>query len=118
MIEDMYSIHRPIEPQCLKPLKAYADGIFRVHHYLGTWEQYAAKSDVRRSRSVFDWKSSANGGVDFQLQSWLKRFIEVVGVEKNKKLLQHAGMIDMGSIPIINTTDYVFVPNPYYEEED
>jgi len=93
---DMYSIHQPNSPSCTQPLKPYINGILRVHHYLGSWEQYISREDVRRSREKYEEGNSANHGEDYQIQDWLHRFVQVVGVEKSKKLLHYAGIIDNG----------------------
>jgi len=95
----------------------------RVHHYLGSWEQYTARSDVRRDRNKFDLSAFVNKGTDYQLQGWLKRFVEMVGVEKSKKLLQHSGIIEShhDKLPLMQQLDYGYVhlnPNEEADGED
>ncbi len=92
---DMYSIHNPNYPSCTHPLKPYINGILRVHHYLGSWEQYIARDDVRRTKEKYEEGNSADAGIDTQLQDWLHRFVEIVGAEKSRKLLQYAGKLDV-----------------------
>jgi hypothetical protein len=94
---DMHSIHQPNSPSCSEPLKPYINGIVRVHHYLGSWEQYISREDVRRTKEKYEEGNSANDGEDYQIQDWLHRFVQVVGVDKSKKLLQYAGIIDTGA---------------------
>lgn len=94
---DMYSIHQPNSPSCTQPLKPYINGILRVHHYLGSWEQYISREDVRRTREKYEKGNSVDAGEDYQIQDWLHRFVQVVGVEKSKKLLHYAGIIDNGT---------------------
>ncbi len=106
---DMYSIHRPNYKSCLRPVKPYFDGVLRVHHYLGSWTQYSARSDVRRSRERFDKFGSVDYGTDYQLQSWLHAFVEVVGVEKAKWLLENSGIVEKNSVRIIDTQDFIHV---------
>lgn len=97
---------------CNYPFRLYETGLLRVHHYLGSWEQYSAREDVRRNRDKFDVSAFVNFGTDYQLQGWLKRFVETVGVEKSKLLLQHSGMIDVGKsydLPLIDRPDYGYI---------
>jgi hypothetical protein len=32
----------------------YEKSIFRVQHYLGSWDAYSARNDIRRGREIFD----------------------------------------------------------------
>lgn len=93
IVPDMRNIHAPLE-SCYYPFRLYETGLLRVHHYLGSWEQYSSKSDIRRNREKFNEAAFVNFGSDFQLQSWLKRFIDIVGVEHSKELLQYSGLIE------------------------
>ena len=118
----MVNIHAPLN-RCGYPFKYYETGLLRVHHYLGSWEQYTARSDVRRDRNKFDLSAFVNKGTDYQLQGWLKRFVEMVGVEKSKKLLQHSGIIEShhGKVPLMQQRDYGYVhlnPNKEGDGED
>jgi len=106
---DMYSIHRPNYKTCLVPLKPYVDSILRVHHYLGSWEQYAARDDVRRSKERFEEFGLVNFGTDYQLQHWLRKFVERVGINKSKLLLSHTGVIEKGTKRIIDSEDFIHV---------
>jgi hypothetical protein len=106
---DMYSVHRPNYISCLPPMKPYFDGILRVHHYLGSWEQYSTRVDVRRSRKRFDEFGSVDYGTDFQLQYWLEMFVDRVGSEKAKLLLSSAGVVDQGPVRIMDTHEYIHV---------
>ncbi len=106
---DMYSVHRPNHKSCFPPTKPYFDGLLRVHHYLGSWEQYSSRSDVRRSRGRFDKFAYVDKGTDYQLQKWLQHFIDKVGIEKARKLLENAGKIDMGSSRIMDKQEFMNV---------
>lgn len=111
----MHSIHRPLEYTCLVPLKEYDVGILRVHHYLGSWKEYSSRSDIRRNKEKFFRKSIVDDGTDYQLQQWLKKFILKVGVSKSKMLLESAGIIDYGKVPIIQPPRYTFLNDSYYD---
>jgi hypothetical protein len=110
---DMYSVHRPNEISCLPPTKPYSEGILRVHHYLGSWEQYSSRSDVRRSRARFDKFAAVDHGKDFQLQYWLQRFVDKVGVTKAKRLLNSAGLIDKGTHRLLDEPDFINVESRF-----
>jgi len=113
----MHSIHRPLEYTCLVPLKEYDVGILRVHHYLGSWKEYSSRSDIRRNKEKFFRKSTVDGGTDYQLQQWLKKFILKVGVSKSKMLLESAGIIDYGKVPIIHPERYTFLNDSYFDHD-
>lgn len=103
------NIHVPIPSACNYPFRPFETGIFRVHHYLGSWDVYSAKGDVRRTRDRFDLFAGLNIGVDYQLQSWLRRFVDKVGDIQSQKLLQYSGIVEMGSVRYIDTKEFVKV---------
>ena len=107
----MENIHTPHE-RCHYPFKPYEISLLRVNHYIESWEQYSVRADVRRTREKFDKSALVNEGVDYQLQSWLRKFVEKVGEEKSNELLQHAGFLDLGGVPIIETEAYIHVSEP------
>jgi len=112
---DMESIHVPID-RCPHALKPYTAGILRANHYIGSFEQYSSRTDVRRSKEKFNIFGNENNGTDYQIQHWLKDFVSLVGSEKSKDLLKHAGIVDIGTTRIIDTEAYNKVPPPpiYY----
>lgn len=92
----IFSIHRPFKNLCpanhLGP-QPYLDSIFRVNHYLGSWEAYSAKGDSRRKRETFDLKAavSSSSGPSFNVHAWLPSFIKEVGIEQARQLLEGIG---------------------------
>jgi len=104
--KDMNTIHQPIPSACTYPFRPYETGIFRVNHYIGSWKAYSGKSDPRRSKERFEMFSSVNEGSDYQLQSWLGKFVEKIGVSNSKKLLEHSGLVDIGSVRLIDMDGY------------
>jgi len=120
---NMQSIHVPLD-RCPHALKPYAAGILRANHYIGSFAQYSSRVDPRRSKEKFNKFGNVNYGSDHQIQNWLKDFIGVVGVEKSKNLLKHAGIVDIGTTRIIETESYKRVPQPpkyyvyYYDIND
>jgi len=113
---EVKNIHVPNRSCPRPPLKPYAAGILRVHHYIGSFEQYSSRSDVRRSKEKFDDFGNVSNGTDYQMQKWLKNFVDIVGVKKSIDLLKDAGIIDVGTTQIIEKEEYEIVPPPpvYY----
>ena len=99
-LDDFFSIHKPSNNLCptayFSP-QSYADSLLRVHHYLGSWEQYNARVDDRRSRNVFDAKALASSayGPHYDIKPWMEHFIRKVGIDKAKYLLKGAGEIEV-----------------------
>ena len=84
--------HNPI-PACGATHARFDESLLRVHHYLGTADQYGARRDVRRSDEVYLEKARLEKGVNFDLQPWLGRFVRTVGKERAQKLLKDAGKV-------------------------
>lgn len=110
IVHTMRNIHSPLD-SCYYPFRLYETGLLRVHHYLGSWEQYSSKSDVRRNREKFNEAAFVNYGTDFQLQSWLKRFVDIVGVENSKDLLKYSGVIErpQSNLSLMEQPDYGYI---------
>jgi len=120
IVFEMPNIHAPLK-SCYYPFRLYETGLLRVHHYLGSWEQYSARSDVRRSRNKFDAAAFVNFGTDYQLQGWLRRFVEIVGEQNSKEILQHSGVIDGGNskLPLMDQPDYGYIKvNPPHDTKN
>ena len=84
--------HNPI-PACGATNARFDESLLRVHHYLGTMDQYGARRDVRRSDEVYLKKAKLKKGVNFEIQPWLKVFVEKVGRERAQYLLKDAGKV-------------------------
>ena len=69
---NMANVHRPMHSS-FHPLKLYKMVIMCVHEYVLSWEQYSTQS------GKFDESANVDFGVDYQLQGWLKRFVQIVG---------------------------------------
>lgn len=105
--KNMTNIHRPVPSECNSfPFRPYETGIFRVQHYIGSWEAYSGKNDPRRSKERFEKFASVNEGSDYQLQSWLVKFSEKIGVAKSKELLKYSGLIKLGTTRLIDMDGY------------
>lgn len=86
------SVHRPLGQLCRRGSTKYEESVLRVHHYKGSWESYSSKSDVRRSRVIFDEAAHVSAGQNYDLQPWLNAFVEKMGIDDAKVLLQGAGL--------------------------
>jgi hypothetical protein len=69
-----------------------------VHHYLGTWEQYSFRENVRkiikegnRSRKSFNRYKNVDAGDDDSIGPWLDGFVEDKGLDVASKLLKGVG---------------------------
>ena len=115
--ENIWSVHRPSKVHC-PPIDYYhtpemdETSIFRVHHYLGSWEDFSGRVDARRNKDVFDTKAEASSrfGPNTEINlSWLNQFIQEVGLHTATKLLSRPP-----SSTTTTTTDVTHQP----EEED
>lgn len=91
------NIHRPYAKHCGPAGGAhFPDSFFFLMHYIGSWERYMSRGDLRRSRS--EWEERAF--VDFvtsdatgssacasRIQDWYSRLFETVGEVHAKFLL-------------------------------
>jgi len=84
------SSHRPFK-ECPKPLRAFEEALIHVNHYLGSWERYSARKDVRRSREAFEERAYFSHGLacEMSMQDWFLKFVDKFGVDKAKALLGH-----------------------------
>ena len=80
--ENIWSVHRPNKDRC-PPVEYYhtpetdVTSVFRVHHYLGTWDNFSGRVDPRRNQDIFDNKatSSSRFGPNYEIQPWIHEFI-------------------------------------------
>ena len=87
-----FSIHRPSKALCrrldqiaFEETRKYP---LSVNHYLGSWERYYSRNDTRRSRRAFDWKANVQDGRDDWISPWLDGFVDDVGLERARDLLE------------------------------
>jgi len=85
--------HRPLE-KCVMPDYYHSPGkdshsVLRVHHYLGSKEEYFRRNDARRDIAIYDRKadSSSRFGPNIVLKSWLDGFMRDIGSETASVLL-------------------------------
>jgi hypothetical protein len=106
---ELYSIHRPILNECpgdwMGPA-AYVDSLLRVNHYLGSWEAYTARIDVRRSREVFNYRANTDHGPSYDIRPWLESFVNYVGTKEAVRLLNGIGepFVSKSTISAVSTS--------------
>jgi hypothetical protein len=88
----VYSIHRPVPEYCPKnydlAFSNFQKQPLAVNHYIGSWERYSGRNDKRRSKTVYDKKTEdAKRGRDDGARTWLRGFVNLVGVDVAKILL-------------------------------
>jgi len=86
------SVHRPIEQYCQRRRQLhyvrFRNTPIALNHYLGSWERYSARNDIRRSRDVYDLKAKQDCCKDDYARKWLNGFVKQVGSDKASQLLQ------------------------------
>jgi len=92
LLENSFSIHRPIRRICPAAYfrgKSYHHSLFRVHHYLGSWDQYNAQLEYNADLSEYQEKSKLASvhGPNYDIRPWLQKFIEKVGTDDAEYLL-------------------------------
>jgi hypothetical protein len=83
------------------PGRDFADAIetsqiFKIHHYVGTLEQFSFRSDPRKQSKVAQfYATKGEGATDLYThsQGWIQGFIQDVGLEKAKQLLAGVGQV-------------------------
>jgi hypothetical protein len=95
-LQNFFTIHRPSFKMCPKAYfmpRHYAESLLRIHHYLGSWEQYSARVDDRRHRGAFDTKAkpATAYGPNYDIRPWLNVFVDKMGLQKAQRLLQGVG---------------------------
>jgi hypothetical protein len=89
--------HFALKSICTKENLEYNWSPIGLRHYLGSWEAYSFKNDARKGtlRNYDNWKAQAfdqGGGADDSVRPWISGFIDSVGEDAAKFLLQDAGL--------------------------
>lgn len=92
-----YNIHRPLEYFCRADVPRFATSLFRVNHYLDSYEAYTYRNDARgnKRKGCMECYLKKGNGTDFaaddDIRPWLRGFVEEVGREKAEILLAGVG---------------------------
>lgn len=84
------NIHRPFPKSCPRPVAPVATSPFYLLHYVGGWERFQAKNDIRRGYT--EWLERASYAESTwscaqRHYEWLPRFVNRVGLERARYLL-------------------------------
>ncbi|KAG7352173.1 hypothetical protein IV203_008221 [Nitzschia inconspicua] len=85
-----HNIHRPFPNSCPRPLADVSKSLFFLTHYVGAWDRFQAKGDVRRGYA--EWLdramiSDSTWCCSQQQHTWLSQFVRQVGLERARYLL-------------------------------
>jgi hypothetical protein len=104
-------VHRPFGDLCTNAW-APSNGVpLAFHHYVGSWEAFSHRDDVRKGveRTLAKWKalsSMRSGGVNDDARHGIKGFVKMVGAAAAKELLRGAGLPRNYTKPINDTADW------------
>ena len=108
LLENSFSIHRPIRRICPAAYyrgKSYHHSLFRVHHYLGSWEYYSTNMGDKANSVEYQEKALASSahGPNYDIKPWLNAFIEKVGVVNAQYLLKGVTELEDGNnqLPVL-----------------
>mmetsp|Transcript_12895 Transcript_12895/g.21127 ORF Transcript_12895/g.21127 Transcript_12895/m.21127 type:complete len:607 (+) Transcript_12895:42-1862(+) len=94
------NVHAPLCHYCHRPVwfysPHYVKSLFRVNHYLDSFEAYTYRKDIRvELRQSIDRYHSlgkeGNHSMDIEGSPWLQEFVQEMGIENAKMLLAGAG---------------------------
>lgn len=108
-----YNPHRPLFRRCNSPTIMDHESIFRINHYLGSWDVFSFRDDPRKgtrrtSRDGWEFLSqSATKGPNVWLRPWLRGFIDLVGSKKAVTLLKDSGL-PRNFTSVSSSTSWVF----------
>ena len=84
----------------------YDDMPIHIHHIVGSYEAFMFKDDPHRGPEY--WNAAAytekDWGQEDELRPWIQGFVDLVGEEQAKYLLQDAGVLPTKSVKKITTT--------------
>jgi hypothetical protein len=86
------SVHKPFQGVCQYKYTNYLDSLLRVHHYVGSYENYSSRTDTRRTAAEFQKKIHVHAGASLDMTTWLPHFVALVGgADTASYLLQGVG---------------------------
>jgi len=84
------NIHRPYKPECGPgAVGNFAESLFYLNHYIGSWERYASRKDFRRNRVEWELRAhlTAGNSCEHEVFRWISRFVAMVGEVRAQYLL-------------------------------
>eukprot|EP00934_Nitzschia_sp_Nitz4_P001991 Nitzschia sp. Nitz4//scaffold18_size181773//28064//29113//NITZ4_001899-RA/size181773-processed-gene-0.188-mRNA-1//1//CDS//3329539963//1991//frame0 len=109
-IPSKVEVHAAIKDICPKANLGYWQSILTLNHYLGSWETFTFRNDSRSGgeRSLMTWTFKSTEGMEYTddtICAWIQGFIQSVGIEKARELLQGAGLPPRYQYPKNTTVD-------------
>jgi Glycosyl transferase family 2 len=93
------SAHRPFKSDAICTHAYPPNGVLPlvIHHYLGSWEAFSYRDDVRkgglRTREKWEERSALKaGGINDGARPWIRGFVKMVGEDAAVELLKDAGL--------------------------
>jgi Glycosyl transferase family 2 len=93
------SAHRPFKSDAICTHAYPPNGVLPlvIHHYLGSWEAFSYRDDVRkgglRTREKWEERSALKaGGINDGARPWIRGFVKMVGNDAAVELLKDAGL--------------------------
>lgn len=102
------TVHRPVPSVCLPgshPHLWYP--IFRINHYLGSWERFSFRDDARdgkrRHKGLYDEQANVSAVTTDNARPWLAAFVNDLGDEMAQHLLKDVGILKWRPVPNVPT---------------
>ena len=83
------NIHRPYKPVCGPGVVDFSQAVFRINHYIGSWDRYSSRRDIRRNRAEWEHRAFLTAGTSCEnaIHEWFPRFLDIMGLQRAKFLL-------------------------------
>jgi hypothetical protein len=84
------NIHRPFPISCPRPVAQVSESPFYLMHYVGGWERFRAKRDIRRGFAEWQERAMIADSTSCcaqQVFRWLPQFVHQVGLQRAQYLL-------------------------------
>jgi hypothetical protein len=104
-------VHRPFGDLCTNAW-APSNGLpLAFHHYVGSWEAFSYRDDVRKGveRTFAKWKAQSamrDGGVNDDARGGIRGFVKMVGEAAAQAMLRDAGLPRNYTRPTNDTSDW------------
>jgi hypothetical protein len=89
------NVHKPIGKHCAQPFFTDdgAASLFRINHYVGSYEAFSYRMDARSGRDASKWqkKASISDETYDNIRPWLSGLVEYEGLEQAEEMLFMAG---------------------------
>ena len=90
------NVHIPMPKICPPPFIKDNSTLFRINHYVGSWEAFSYRQDARaidgRNKSKWQNKADRADETDDNIRPWLQGFVEEHGTAKASDMLRDTGV--------------------------